>query len=118
VQVWADVKKKHSSHAITADISLGATAEAAEFMRADAVIVTGSVTGDAPKLSNVGEVKAHCRLPVLLGSGVDASNIDGFYSAADGFIIGSHFKAGGHWANAVDEERVKKFLEVVEHLSI
>src|SRR5215471_9645533 len=72
VQVWADVKKKHSSHAITADISLGATVEAADFMRADAVIITGSVTGDAPKLADAREAKAHCRLPVLLGSGVDA----------------------------------------------
>jgi predicted TIM-barrel enzyme len=26
IQVWADVKKKHSAHAITADVSLGTTA--------------------------------------------------------------------------------------------
>src|SRR6185369_1720731 len=44
VQVWADVKKKHASHALTADVSIGETAGAAEFMRADAVIVTGSAT--------------------------------------------------------------------------
>ena len=36
VDVWADVKKKHASHAITSDISPGVTAEAAEFMKADA----------------------------------------------------------------------------------
>jgi uncharacterized protein len=69
VQVWADVKKKHSSHAITADISLGATAEAVEFMRGDAVIITGNVTGDPPRLQDLQEVKAHCKLPVLIGSG-------------------------------------------------
>jgi uncharacterized protein len=115
-QVWADVKKKHSSHAITADISLGATAEAAEFMRADAVIVTGGVTGEAPKISDAMEAKAHCRLPALLGSGVDADNIADFYQAADGFIIGSYFKTGGHWANPVDAERVKSFMAAVERL--
>src|SRR5436309_13913365 len=49
VQVWADVKKKHSSHAITADVGAGETAHAVEFMRGDAVIVTGSVTGEAPR---------------------------------------------------------------------
>src|SRR6187549_536172 len=27
VQVWADIKKKHAAHAITADVSLGETAE-------------------------------------------------------------------------------------------
>src|SRR5499426_1462255 len=113
VQVWADVKKKHSSHAITADIGLGATAEAVEFMRGDAVIVTGSVTGDPPGLQDVEEVKAHCQLPVLLGSGIDADNIADFYQAADGFIIGSYFKVDGHWANPVDAERVRKLITQV-----
>ncbi|HEV2663460.1 MAG TPA: BtpA/SgcQ family protein [Blastocatellia bacterium] len=114
VQVWADVKKKHSSHAITADVSLGATAEAVEFMRADAVIVTGSDTGKAPNIADVQEAKAHCRLPALLGSGVDADNIADFYPAADGFIIGSYFKADGYWANPVEAERVKKLMTLVE----
>jgi membrane complex biogenesis BtpA family protein len=105
VQVWADVKKKHSSHAITADVGLGATAEA--------VLVTGAVTGDAPKISDVKEAKAHCRLPALLGSGVDSDNIADFYQAADGFIIGSYFKVDGHWANPVDAERVRKLMTQV-----
>jgi hypothetical protein len=116
VQVWTDIKKKHSAHAITADISLGATAETAEFMRADAVIVTGSVTGDPPKISDVREAKAHCRLPVFLGSGVDVNNIAEFYPEADGFIIGSHFKGDGHWANTVDEARVKTFMQQIRTL--
>jgi membrane complex biogenesis BtpA family protein len=113
VQVWADVKKKHSSHAITADVSLGATAEAVEFMRADAVIVTGSVTGEAPKIADVEEAKAHCHAPVLLGSGIDADNIADFYQAADGFIIGSYFKVDGHWANPVAAERVRRLMTQV-----
>jgi uncharacterized protein len=110
VQVWADVKKKHSSHAITADISLGATAEAVEFMRGDAVIVTGNVTGDPPKLQDVQEIKAHCRLPVLIGSGVDADNIAEFYQAADGFIIGSYFKVDGNWTNEIDVSRIERLI--------
>jgi membrane complex biogenesis BtpA family protein len=113
VQVWADVKKKHSSHAITADVSLGATAEAVEFMRGDAVIVTGSVTGEAPKIADVEEAKAHCRAPVLLGSGIDADNIADFYQAADGFIIGSYFKADGNWPNPVEAERVRRLMAQV-----
>src|SRR6266704_5621754 len=44
VQVWADVKKKHSAHAITADVGIAETAAAVEFMRGDAVIVTGVAT--------------------------------------------------------------------------
>lgn len=113
VQIWADVKKKHSAHAITADVSLGLTAEAVEFMRGDAVIVTGSVTGDAPRIDDVKEAKAHCTLPVLLGSGVDADNVADFLPHADGFIIGTHFKVGGHWTGTIDPHRVRAFMSVV-----
>ena len=116
VRVWTDVKKKHSSHAITTDISLGDTAEAAEFMRSDAIIVTGSATARPPQLADVLEVKAHCHLPIVLGSGIDVNNIADFYSAADGFIIGSYFKRDGHWAHTVDEKRVMNLMEAVNKL--
>jgi uncharacterized protein len=113
VQVWADVKKKHSSHAITADISLGLTAETVAFMRGDAVIITGSVTGDPPRLQDVAEAQSHCHLPVVLGSGVTAANAGDFYEAADGFIVGTYFKVDGHWAQTVDPRRVEAFMEVI-----
>lgn len=110
VQVWADVKKKHSSHAITADVGIGETAHAVEFMRGDAVIVTGAVTGDAPQPADVRDVKRATRLPVYLGSGVTAANIGEFRAEADGFIVGSEFKVGGHWSGAVDAKRVRRFM--------
>jgi hypothetical protein len=111
IQVWADIKKKHSSHAITADISLGETAHAAEFMRADALIVTGPVTGRPPQPADVLEAKAHAALPVVLGSGMDEANIQQFLPAADGFIVGSAFKKGGRWDNPVDPKKVKAFMK-------
>ena len=113
VQVWADVKKKHSAHAITADVGIGETAHAVEFMRGDAVIVTGAVTGDAPKPDDVREVKRATKLPVYLGSGVTAANVGKFLGEADGFIVGSEFKTGGHWSGAVDAKRVKRFMATV-----
>jgi membrane complex biogenesis BtpA family protein len=113
IQVWTDVKKKHSSHAITADVGIGETAHAVEFMRGDAVIVTGAVTGDAPQPADVTAVKRATRLPVLLGSGVTAANIAGFHAAADGFIVGSEFKHGGDWAAAVDPTRVRRFMRAL-----
>jgi hypothetical protein len=116
VRVWADVKKKHSSHAITADVSLGETAAAVEFMRGDAVIVSGSATGEPPLAADAREAKSHCRLPVLLGSGVTPENVAGFYDAADGFIVGSYFKEGGLWSNAVEPARVERMTGAVRHL--
>lgn len=116
IQVWADVKKKHSSHAITADVDIGETAHAVEFMRGDAVIVTGAVTGDAPKRADVARVRRKTKLPVLLGSGVTAANLKQFFAEADGFIVGSEFKAGGHWSRAIDQPRVSRFMAAYARL--
>lgn len=116
VQVWADVKKKHSAHAITADVSLGETAETVEFMGADCVIVTGSATGQAPKVADVQEAKSHCHLPVFLGSGISDRNIEEFYKEADGFIIGSSFKIDGLWSNTIDPMRLTQFMRTLDDL--
>ena len=116
VQVWTDVKKKHAAHAITADVSLGETAETVEFMGADCVIVTGSATGKAPIVADVREAKSHCRLPVFLGSGITENNLAEFYSDADGFIIGSAFKIDGLWSNTVDPARVTRVINVLNRL--
>ena len=45
---FADVKKKHSAHALTADVDIAEAAHAAEFFLADGVIVTGTATGGRP----------------------------------------------------------------------
>jgi membrane complex biogenesis BtpA family protein len=116
VRVWADVKKKHSAHAITADVSLGETCAAVEFMRGDAVIVSGSATGEPPRAADVTEAKSHCRIPVLLGSGISPENVAEFHDAADGFIIGSYFKERGLWSNTVEPARVERMLEAVRAL--
>jgi uncharacterized protein len=114
VQVWADIKKKHAAHAITADVSLGETAETVEFMGADCVIVTGSATGRPPAIADVREARSHCGLPVFLGSGITANNIAEFYEAADGFIIGSAFKIDGLWSNTIDPARVDSLMKAIQ----
>jgi uncharacterized protein len=116
VQVWCDIKKKHSAHAITADVSIAETAATVEFMRGDAVIVTGTATGHAPRQDDIAEAKQGTKLPVLLGSGVTAVNLGEFYGAADGFIVGSEFKKSGQWVQPVDAKRVNRFLREHERL--
>ena len=110
VQVWADVKKKHSSHAITADVGIGETAHAVEFMRADAVVVTGVSTGVEPAEEDIREVRQHCKVPLYLGSGITPENLPIYFGLADGFIIGSTFKRDGRWNQPVDPHRVEKLL--------
>ena len=111
------MKKKHSSHAITADVGIGETAAAVEFMRGDAVIITGSVTGDPPTLADIRAAGEHCRLPIYLGSGVTAQNLAKYHAVADGFIIGSHFKVDGVWSKPVDAKRVARFMRIHARLT-
>lgn len=115
VLVFADIKKKHSSHAITSDISLEETAKAAEYFLADGVILTGTSTGYPADYNELNMLKSTSRLPVLIGSGVTVENLEN-YIGADGLIVGSHFKTAGFWQNDIDKERVKKLMQKLNQI--
>lgn len=116
IQVFTDVKKKHSSHAISADISTEETAKAAEFFLVDGVIVTGNSTGEKASVEDVRVVKNSVKVPVLIGSGITQNNLSDYWEFSDGFIVGSSFKLGGYWENKVDAKRVKAFMAQVKKL--
>jgi membrane complex biogenesis BtpA family protein len=105
VAVFADVKKKHSAHALTADVGLAETARAAEFFLADAVVVTGAATGRPARPEDVAEVAGAVAIPVLVGSGATPENLRD-YAAADAVIVGSALKRDGLWSNPLDPARV------------
>lgn len=105
IQVFADIKKKHSAHAITADVDLVETAKAAEFFLADGVIVTGVSTGSPADPTEVRSVSQAVKLPTLVGSGITVENICD-YPNADAFIVGSSVKRDGVWSGPLDEARV------------
>jgi membrane complex biogenesis BtpA family protein len=105
VRVFADVKKKHASHALSADVDVVETARAAEFFLADGVIVTGTATGRATDAAEVAAVHDAVGIPVWVGSGVTPENLGGFHGA-DGFIVGSSVKQDGVWSNPLDRSRV------------
>ena len=50
-------------------------------------------------------------LPVLVGSGVTAANLASFASAT-ALIIGTHFKQGDHWANPLDQQKIRRLVEL------
>jgi uncharacterized protein len=106
VRLFADVKKKHSAHVITADVDLVETARAAEFFLADGVVVTGTATGRATDAAEVAAVAGGIGLPTLVGSGVSPDNLAA-YPLADGFIVGSWVKQGGVWSQPLDGERAQ-----------
>jgi hypothetical protein len=106
IRVFADVKKKHSAHALTADVDVAETAKAAEFFLADGVIVTGTSTGRPADPAEVRAVASAVGIPTLIGSGVTVDNLSD-YIDADALIVGSSVKAGGIWSGALDESRAR-----------
>jgi membrane complex biogenesis BtpA family protein len=116
IKIFTDIKKKHSSHSISKDISIEETAKAAEFFLTDGVIVTGNATGEKPSLDDVRMVKKSVHVPVLIGSGIDLNNIQKYWDYSDGFILGSSFKKAGIWENKVDLERVRKIMTKINQL--
>lgn len=100
-----------SSHAVTSDISLTEMAQAAEFFQSDGVIVTGRSTGSPTSPTELEEVRASTTLPVLVGSGVTAENVEHYCRTADGMIIGSWFKEEGKWFNPLSSHRVSTLME-------
>ncbi|GJM18475.1 MAG: hypothetical protein DHS20C14_06880 [Phycisphaeraceae bacterium] len=107
VRVFCDIKKKHASHAITADVSLADAAHAAQFFGSDGLIVTGTATGKATSVHDVAEVRAATDLPVLVGSGVTPESAAALLEHADALIVGSSIKQGGVWSNPVDPGRAE-----------
>ena len=116
VRVFADVKKKHSAHAITADVGIAETAKAAEFFLADGIIVTGISTGTPAAPEDVREVSASVGLPTIVGSGITPENISR-YEAADAFIVGSSVKTDGVWSSPLDQERARAVVRAFQNLS-
>ncbi|HRX86082.1 MAG TPA: BtpA/SgcQ family protein [Phycisphaerae bacterium] len=117
IAVVADIKKKHSAHAITADVDLAETAKAAAFFGADGVIVTGTATGHATRAEDVSEVADAVDLPVLVGSGTTPQNLADLWPHADGFIVGSSLKVDGVWSNPLDPQRVDAFVAAANRLT-
>lgn len=116
IAIIGDIKKKHSSHAVTADVTIAETAHAAEFFLSDGVIISGRSTGLEADLDEIKSVKVACAIPVLIGSGLNNKNISRYYNHADGFIVGSYFKKDGNWMKSLDEIRITEFMEIVKSL--
>jgi membrane complex biogenesis BtpA family protein len=106
LRVFADIKKKHSAHALTADVDIVETAKAAEFFTVDGVVVSGLATGEPANPSEVAAVADAVSVPTLVGSGITLENIHAF-SKADALIVGSSIKKDGVWFNPIDPQRAR-----------
>lgn len=111
IKVFADVKKKHGSHSLTIDLDIKDEIMQAEFFLADGVIVTSQFTGMNPDKGDLVKAKSVTKLPVLIGSGMTAENIQEYLPLADGFIVGSYFRKDGKFLEILEPERLSKFMK-------
>jgi uncharacterized protein len=111
IHIFADVDKKHSVP--FPGIDLRTHIQWTEFYGADALIVSGKFTGDAPDVEKVREAKRLATRPILIGSGCSAENAAAFLQYADGIIVGTSLKKDGVMENAVDVNRVRALVEKV-----
>lgn len=111
IKLLCDVDKKHAVR--FPGIDLATHIEWTEFYGADALIVSGKMTGDAPDVGKVRAAKEIAHRPVLVGSGATEENVGAFLRWADGVIVGSSLKRDGDPTNPVDAERVKRFVAAV-----
>lgn len=115
VLVFADVGVKHA--APLADRGLAVESiDAGERNLADALIVSGAMTGSETDTKDVDVVKQHTKLPVLIGSGATPDNVHKIWSKVDGIIVGSYFKKDGKGSNTVEPGRVKELMDTVNKL--
>lgn len=110
VRIFADANVKHSVPLALRPLA-DEVRDLVERGGAEAVIASGSATGQPTDLEEVRTVKsASGRVPVLVGSGVTLDTVVQFLPHADGFIVGTEFKRDGFVANPVDRARVERLM--------
>ncbi len=81
----------------------------------DAVLVSGTITGEAADASDLESVKRVLPdTPVLANTGVRHTTVADILKVADGCVVGSSLKVDGNTWNPVDPERAREFMAIVK----
>jgi uncharacterized protein len=111
IALWADIQTKYTQNLLPQSISQSAID--AQNAGADALIVTGTATGQATPLDSVAAVKSVVDLPVIVGSGATPDTIQQILEVADGAIVGSALKEAGIAHNPVAVQLARDFMSAV-----
>lgn len=111
IRIFADVDVKHSAPLAPRPLE-DEVADTLHRGLADALIVSGSGTGRATDPGQVTAARAAAggKAPVFVGSGITARSLPEYLPHADGFIVGSAFKAGNNPAQPVDVSKVRELI--------
>jgi membrane complex biogenesis BtpA family protein len=112
VRILADILVKHAEPMGQSDIGLVAQ-ETSRRALADGLIVSGPATGQPTNSFDVSVVRR--AVPdgfVLVGSGINESNVWRLLEYADGAIVGTSLKTEGIVTNPIDPDRVGRLTQI------
>lgn len=125
IAIFADIHVKHST--VISKHSIEESAKRAIKEGADALIVTGKWTGDAPDLDKLTAVrKAVGDFPIFCGSGIDETNVAELFKIADGAIVSTSLKEGSTdtkqinmkpYDARISEEKTRRLVEATKRHS-
>jgi len=121
IAIFTDIHVKHAELLKKRKIEMSAV-EAIK-SGSDALIVTGKWTADAPTFDDLIAVKnAANNFPVLIGSGIDKSNIKKLFGHVSGAIVSTSLKEGEatnnkenikSWKQRIDKDRVQELVKAL-----
>lgn len=113
VLILADIDVKHSVQIGDYDIKAQA-ADALERGLADAIVVSGSRTGQAVDMEQLRQLRRELKeAKIVVGSGATSRNVKILLKYADSVIVGTSVKKDGKTVNPVDSKRLKDFMKAV-----
>lgn len=117
IKILADVHVKHGAPLAPQrieDVALETIGRGG----ADALVLSGRATGEAPDPEMVRQVRrAIGSQPLWIGSGINARNAKGYFRWVDGAIVGTSLKQDGRIGQPVDPRRVRRLVESVRRRS-
>jgi membrane complex biogenesis BtpA family protein len=112
-EILADHMVKHAAPLAAID-PLTSALDLAERGGADALILTGSRTGEPVDREFLAALRAKLgEFPIWVGSGVDPDMVAEIWPLCQGIIVGSALKAGGVAAGAVERARVEAMRQAL-----
>jgi len=103
VLIIADIQVKYAT--MVEPRTMRESAILASSKGADAVVVTGDESGDAPSVQHLREA-SECGVPVLIGSGLDYGNAATLLAECDGAIVGTSIMQ----EKSVSSEKLEFFM--------
>ncbi len=112
VAILADVQVKHS-RMIDKSKKLSVSVQQAIEARADGIIITGKMTGDAPLLEHLQIAKQNNKsTPVFIGSGSTIENLSTLLKLSDGIIVGTAIMTAG----VVNSLKLKNYMDTYQKI--